>query len=65
MEIDFTTDIIEKLLLKKALTDKNWVNILSSAYDKRWFKVKALGTVLKLVLKYYDKYNTCPSTKII
>ena len=65
MEIDFTTDIIEKLLLKKALTDKNWLNILSSAYDKRWFKVKALGTVLKLVLKYYDKYNTCPSTKII
>ena len=65
MEIDFTTDIIEKLLLKKALTDKNWLNILSSAYDKRWIKVKALGTVLKLVLKYYDKYNTCPSTKII
>jgi len=65
MELDFTTDVIEKLLLKKALTDKNWLNILSNAYDKRWFKVKALGIVLKLTLKYYEKYNTCPSSKII
>ena len=65
MELDFTNDVVEKLLLKKALTDKNWLNILSSSYDKRWFKVKEVGIVLKLALKYYEKYNVCPSNKIL
>ena len=65
MELDFTNDVVEKLLLKKALTDKNWLNILSSSYDKRWFKVKEIGIVLKLALKYYEKYNVCPSNKIL
>ena len=65
MELDFTNDVVEKLLLKKALTDKNWLNILSRSYDKRWFKVKEIGIVLKLALKYYEKYNVCPSNKIL
>src|SRR5574344_2019754 len=65
MELDFSNDVIEKLLLKKALSDKNWLSILSKTYDKRWFKVKDLGVVLKLVLTYYNKYESIPSSKII
>ena len=65
METDFSSDLIEKLLLKQALTDKNWINILENLYDKRWFKVQNLGIVLKLVLNYYKKYNAIPNNLII
>ena len=65
MELDFSDDIIEKLLLKKALLDKNWLNILSNVYDSRWFKVPNLGLVLKLVLGFYKKYCSIPSNPAI
>lgn len=65
MELDFSTDIIEKLLFKQAISNKHWLNIFSNKYDKRWFKVPHVGLLLKLTLKYYEKYNACPSTKVI
>ena len=64
-EQDFTNETIEKLLLKRSMLDKNWLNILSNVYDKRWFKVEGVGLVLKLVLNYYKKYNSIPSIGII
>ena len=38
MELDFSTDIIEKLLLKQSLNDKKWLSILSSINDIRIFE---------------------------
>ena len=38
MELDFSADIIEKLLLKQSLNDKKWLSILSSINDVRIFK---------------------------
>lgn len=64
-EQDFTNETIEKLLLKRSMLDKNWLNILSNVYDKRWFKVEGVGLVLKLVLNWYKKYNSIPSIGII
>ena len=65
MELDFSADVLEKMMLKKALSDKNWLNILENVFDRRWFKNKYISVILNLVLKYYDKYNVCPSNKII
>ena len=65
MELDFSNDIVEKLLVKRALTDKNWLDILANVYDKRWFKVENLGLVLKLILNYYKKYNSIPNIPVI
>ena len=65
MDLDFSNDVIEKLLLKRALADKNWLNILQNVYDKRWFKVEHVGLVLKLVLNYYKKYSSIPSSQVI
>ena len=65
MEMDFSSEMIEKLLLKRALNDKSWLNILTNIYDKRWFKVKNLGTIMKLVITFYNKYATIPSIKVI
>lgn len=65
MDLDFSSDVVEKLLLKKALSDRSWLNILTNVYDKRWFKVPNLGTVLKLVLNFYNKYNSIPSVQAV
>lgn len=65
MDLDFSNDTLEKLLLKKALVDKNWLNILSKIYDKRWFKDSCIGPTLKNILIFYDKYNTIPNIKTI
>ena len=65
MELDFSIDVIEKLLLKKALNDKNWLNILSKVYDKRWFKDQVLSQILKNMILFYNKYDTIPNIKTI
>lgn len=65
MDLDFNDEMIEKLLLKKALVDRKWLNILSSVFDQRWFSVKNMSTILMLVLKYYGKYGSVPSNKVI
>lgn len=65
MELDFTNEIIEKLLFKQILTDKAYLNICSSIFDKRWIKTEHLGSVINLVLKFHDKYQTVPSIKTI
>lgn len=65
MELDFPSDILEKLLLKRVLVDKNWLNILSKKFDKRWFKNDIVSLVVKLTLNYYGKYSSIPNVKII
>lgn len=64
-ELDFSNDIIEKLLFKKTLTDKKWLSVLSNIYDKRWFKTEYMALVLKLAIQYYNKYNSIPNSKVI
>jgi hypothetical protein len=65
MELDFSNDVIEKLLLKKALIDKNWLNILGKTYDKRWFSIECIGITLKNILAFYNKYDSIPSIQTI
>ena len=65
MELDFTSDTVEKLLFKRALADKNWLNIIANVYDPRWFKTKHLGILIKLAIKYYEKYSVAPTTPLM
>ena len=65
MELDFSSETLEKLLLKRALLDKGWLNILSNVYDKRWFKVDGAGFVVKLIINFYKKYNSIPNNAIV
>jgi len=64
MELDFSTDVIEKLLFRQMLTDKVYMNILSSAFDKRWIKTDYLGKIMQLCIVFFKKYNTVPDVKI-
>lgn len=65
MELDFSNDTIEKLLLKKALVDKKWLNILSKVYDKRWFKDVCVGPTLKNIIAFFKKYDSIPNIPTI
>jgi len=62
MELDFTSEVLEKLLFKRILVDKNWLNIVENVFDKRWFKVPCLGSLFQIVLSYHKKYSQIPST---
>ena len=74
MELDFSRDVIEKFLLKRILNDKNWTNIISNIYEvlfgskkknKTIFQDENISIIVKLVLSYYEKYNSCPNNKLI
>ena len=66
MELDFSLDDLEKLLFKKAMTDRKWMNILSGTFDKRNFKaIPILGIASELLVKYYSKYSSIPSIKLL
>jgi len=39
-ELDFSNDVIEKLLLRRVLSDKKWLTIISNVYDKLFAKAK-------------------------
>jgi len=65
MELDFTSDVVEKLVLRRALTDKEWLGTLSGVFDRRWFKTRYLSTTLSLVLRFYDKYGKAPSAPVV
>lgn len=58
MELDFTSDIIEKLLLKRALTDQKWLSILARSYDQRWFSNANVGKLANILVKFYEKHNS-------
>ena len=65
MELDFSRDDIEKMLVKKASLDKKWMNILVGTFDKRFFRTPNLGVVAMLQTKYYEKYSSAPSNKAL
>lgn len=48
MELDFSRDDIEKMLLKKASLDKKWMNILVGSFDERFFKTPYLSIIAML-----------------
>lgn len=66
MDYDYTYEVIEKILLKRALNDKKYLNIMSEIFDFRWFdKNKSHSILMDLAIRYYKKYNSVPDNKII
>lgn len=65
MELDFTSDTIEKLLFRKTLTDKGWLGIMSGIFDPRWFRVRTIAAQMSNLIKYYEKYGSVPSPKVV
>lgn len=65
MELDFSRDTLEKLLFKQILTDKQYMNVVSQNFDKRWFKVGNTALLFELSTKYFQKYGKIPNGKIL
>lgn len=62
---DFPDDFIERLFLKKALTEKNYLSVISSTFDIRWCLTKDISVLIDLALRYFRKYDDRPSMKIV
>ena len=76
MDLDFPNDIIEKLLLRRSLREKHWLGIVSNVYDclfknskfkdkKSIFKNKDVSLIMKLAMRYFQKYDQAPNCNII
>lgn len=63
--IDFSNDVIERLLFKQMLIDKRYMNICSSIFDKRWIQTEHLAKIMQMSINYYKKYNSIPNTKLV
>ena len=66
MEFDFTNELLEKVLVKKILVDKQFLTSIAPMVDTRWFEeYKTLGVVSKLIVKYFNVYDSAPSNNIL
>lgn len=65
MGLDFSEDLLERLLFKQILIDKNCMNICSNVFDKRWVQTDHLGSIIQLSVAYFKKYGTVPNTKTV
>jgi hypothetical protein len=50
-------ELIEKLILKKVLSDKAYMVLFADMYDKRWFEDDNIQKVIGLAIQYYKKYD--------
>lgn len=64
MEQDFATDTLEKLVLKKALSDQNWLNCLSKINDSRWYQDARVRQTVANAVAFYKKHGYAPTTKL-
>lgn len=66
MELDFTNEMLERVLIKKTLVDKRFLNTISPLMDSRWFEAsKPLGIIGKLIIKYFNGYDSIPTTQVV
>lgn len=65
MELDFSRETLEKMLFKQILTDKQYMNVVSQNFDKRWFKTSHIDVLFDLSIKYFKKYGNIPNVRIV
>jgi replicative DNA helicase len=65
MILDFSTDIVERLLFKQIVKDKNCMNICANIFDKRWIQTEHLGNIIQISINYFKKYGSMPNVKVI
>ncbi len=65
MDIDFSRDIIEKLLFKQILVDKQYMNVICQNFDKRWIKTNNLSFLFNVATSFFKKYGKIPDAKLL
>ena len=63
VDFDFTNDTIEKLIVKRILTDRKYLGKRAKSFDARLFDSKPLGTIAKLAVVFYRKYDKVPTNR--
>lgn len=63
MDFDYTDETIEKLIAKRALTDKKYLGQISRNFDQRLFDSKPIGVLVKIAVKFFKKYDRVPTNR--
>ena len=61
MKFEINEELIEKLILKRAITDKRWLDNFSKIYDRRWFSNKTIQHLMSCAVKFYIHKNEMPT----
>jgi replicative DNA helicase len=65
MQSNFTHNMLEKMFVKKILTNIQYTNIFSESFDRRWFDNYNYGVIAYLVFKFYKNYQELPPFPIV
>ena len=52
---DFTDSFIEKIILNKVFTEKQYTLFFEGIFDKRWFEDDRIAGIINLILLYKGK----------
>ena len=63
MDFDFTDETIEKLIAKRLLVDKKYLGQISRNFDPRLFDSKPVGTIVKIAVGFFRKYDRVPLSR--
>lgn len=58
-------EFIEKLIIKSILKDKNFLILVSSTFDKKYFDDINASNIFEFASKYQEKYNKIPPKDVI
>lgn len=60
----FPKETVETILLKRSLTNKKFLGIMSEYFESRWFEGNNINTaIMKMAIVYLKKANTIPNIK--
>jgi len=64
-ELQFSDEIIERLIIKKIYVDTAYSQLFQEVYDKRWVQNQIRGTLIRFILAYYAKANGSPTKEML
>lgn len=64
-ELQFTDEIIERLIVKRIFVDNAYAQLFSEVYDRRWIQHASRGGILRFTLAYYAKTGTIPDHEML
>jgi replicative DNA helicase len=62
---DFTDAFIEKIILNKVYTEKQYTLFFEGIFDKRWFEDDRIAAIINLIILYNKKYCNVPKLNIL
>lgn len=65
LQPELCEDVLQSLILKKALTDSTYTNLFVETFDKRWFSNTDIQISMNILIGHYKKYEKTPNRQLL